>query len=135
MATQPMVKSKKQLQLENDELLNSLKEAEETLNAIRSGDVDAIVVSGAEGEMIFSLVSAETPYRIIVQEMNEGVVTLSAKGIIMYCNQRFSEILAVPSKKIVGSSFSRFVVNTDQTIFNNLFRKGLKSKTYVEIRC
>ena len=135
MSTKTIIKTKKQLQLENDELLNSLKEAEETLNAIRSGDVDAIVVSGAEGEKIFSLVSAETPYRIIVQEMNEGVVTLSAEGIIMYCNQRFSEILDVPSEKIVGSSFSRFVVETDQTIFNNLFSKGLKRKTDGEIRC
>ena len=135
MSTKTIIKTKKQLQLENDELLNSLKEAEETLNAIRSGDVDAIVVSGDEGEMIFSLMSAETPYRIIVQEMNEGVVTLSANGIILYCNQRFSEILAVPSKKIVGSSFSRFVVDTDQTIFNNLFMKGLQRKTDGEIKC
>ena len=135
MATKTVIKSKKQLQLKNDELRNRLTEAEETLNAIRSGDVDAIIVSGTEGEKIFSLVSAETPYRIIVQEMNEGVVTLSAEGIIMYCNQKFSEILAVPSEKIVGSSFSRFVVETDQAIFNDLFSKGLKRKTDGEIRC
>ena len=135
MATKTVIKSKKQLQLKNDELRNRLTEAEETLNAIRSGHVDAIVVSGTEGEKIFSLVSAETPYRIIVQEMNEGVVTLSAEGIIMYCNQKFSEILAVPSEKIVGSSFSRFVVETDQTIFNDLFSKGLKRKTDGEIIC
>ena len=135
MVIQTIIKSKKQLQSENDELHIRLTEAEETLQAIRSGDVDAIVVSGAESEMIFSLVSAETPYRIIVQEMNEGVVTLSAEGIILYCNQRFSEILAVPAKKIVGSSFSRFVIDTDQTIFNSLFRKGLERKTDGEIRC
>jgi len=135
MATKTMIKSKKQLQLENDELRNRLTEAEETVHAIRSGDVDAIVVSGEKGENIFSLVSAETPYRIIIQEMNEGVVTLSAKGIILYCNQMFSEILAEQSEIIVGSLFSRFVIETDQTIFNNLFRKGLKRKTDGEIRC
>ncbi|HET6557470.1 MAG TPA: ATP-binding protein [Prolixibacteraceae bacterium] len=135
MADKVIDKSQKQLQEENQELRNRLAEAEETLHAIRNGEVDAIVVSGAEGEKVFSLVSAETPYRIFVQEMNEGAVTLSAKGIIMYCNPRFSEILGVPSEKIVGSSFSRFVIDTDLPVFNNLFAEGLKHKTDGEIRC
>lgn len=135
METKAINKSQRQLQDENYELRNRLAEAEETLNAIRNGEVDAIVVSGEEGEMIFSLVSAETPYRIFVQEMNEGAVTLSSEGIIMYCNQRFSEILGVPSEKIVGSSLSRFVIDADLAVFNNLFREGLKCKTDGEIRC
>lgn len=135
MAEKAITKSQKQLQQENHDLRNRLAEAEETLDAIRSGEVDAIVVSGVEGEMIFSLVSAETPYRIFVQEMNEGAVTLSSEGIIMYCNPRFSEILGVPSERITGSSFSRFVVEADLPVFNNLFMEGLMRKTDGEIRC
>ncbi|MGE5393547.1 MAG: ATP-binding protein [Candidatus Saccharibacteria bacterium] len=135
MANKTITKSKKQLQEENKELRNRLMEAEETIQAIRSGEVDAIVVSGAEGEMIFSLVSAETPYRIFVQEMNEGAVTLSSEGIIMFCNQMFAEILGLPSEKIVGSLFSRFVMEDDLPVFNNLFAEGLRHKTDGEIRC
>lgn len=135
MADKTITKSQQQLQEENKELRNRLAEAEETIHAIRSGEVDAIVVSGAEGEMIFSLVSAETPYRIFVQEMNEGAVTLSSEGIIMYCNPRFSEILAIPSEKITGSLFSRFVAEADLPLFNNLLEEGLQHRTDGEIRC
>lgn len=135
MVNKTITKSQQQLQEENNELRNRLAEAEETINAIRSGEVDAIVVSGAEGEMIFSLVSAETPYRIFVQEMNEGAVTLSSDGVIMFCNQMFAEILGVLSEKIVGSSFSRFVIEADLPLFNDLLQDGLKHKTDGEIRC
>ncbi|MGE5428765.1 MAG: ATP-binding protein [Methylococcaceae bacterium] len=135
MADNTIVKSLKQLQEENYELRHRLIEAEETIHAIRSGEVDAIVVEGTEGDMIFSLFSAETPYRIFVQEMNEGAVTLSSEGIIMYCNQMFAQILGVPSEKIIGSSFSRFVVEDDLLVFNNLLEEGLKRKTDGEIRC
>ena len=74
------------LLLENKELRLRLNEVEETLNAIRNGDVDAIIVDGTAGEQVFSLHSAETPYRIIIEEMNEGAVSLTRDGIILFCN-------------------------------------------------
>ena len=71
-----MSKTIKQLIAENEELHSRLAEAEETLIAIRSGEVDAIVVSGSKGEQVYSISSAETPYRTFIEEMNEGAVTL-----------------------------------------------------------
>jgi PAS domain S-box-containing protein len=121
--------------IENQELRDRLTEAEETLNAIRNGEVDAIVVSGSEGDKIFSLTSAETPYRIIIEEMNEGAVTVNANGTIFYCNTRFAELLSLPSEKIVGYSFSRFVVESDKPFFEKLLKDGLKSKVDGEIKC
>lgn len=50
MATRSINKSQKQLLEENNELRNRITEAEETLNAIRGGAVDAIVVAGVDGE-------------------------------------------------------------------------------------
>ena len=72
-----MTKTKEQLIIENEELHSRLVETEEALMAIRSGEVDAIVVSGAEGEQVYSINSAETPYRTFIEEMNEGAVTLT----------------------------------------------------------
>ena len=48
-----------------DDLRARLAEAEETLRAIRSGEVDAIVVSGPDGNRVFTLEGADTPYRIL----------------------------------------------------------------------
>jgi len=73
----------------NAELQSRLSESEEALNAIRNGEVDAIIVSGAGGEKVFSLTSAETPYRILLENMNEGAVTLNSGGNVLYCNHRY----------------------------------------------
>ena len=109
---------------EIEELRSRLKEAEETLNAIRNGEVDAIIVSGADDEKIFSLTSAETPYRIFLEEMEEGAVTLNSNGIILYCNQRFSTLLSKPIGQIVGSDFVRFISPNDKRKFSSVFKKG-----------
>ena len=135
MAKQTITKSEKNILDENEDLRARLKEAEETLNAIRYGEVDAIVVSHFDSDKIFTLISAETPYRIIVEQMNEGAITLSAKGVIVYCNQRFIELFSIPSEKILGSYFSQLVVEDDKPNFKKLFQKGLKRKSDGEIRC
>src|SRR4030042_5985568 len=108
-----MTKTIKQLIIENEELHSRLAETEEALIAIRSGEVDAIVVSGAKGEQVYSISSAETPYRTFIEEMNEGAVTLTKKGLIIYCNQRFAELVSEPIKYVIGSYLNRFISPND----------------------
>ena len=107
---------------EIEELRTRLSIAEDTLSAIQNGEVDAIVVSGK----VFSLSSSETPYRIIVEEMEEGAVTISAEGVILYCNQRFSEIVSVLPESITGSDFSRYIAAADRDEFRRLLLNSLK---------
>ncbi len=69
--------TQKQLVDENADLRARLDEAEDTLRAIRSGEVDALVVSGVGGDQIFTLKGAELPYRVLIEDMNEGALTLA----------------------------------------------------------
>jgi hypothetical protein len=48
------------VRLELEELRQRLQEAEETLDAIRNGKVDALVVSGPSGEKVFTLCANAT---------------------------------------------------------------------------
>lgn len=80
-----------------------LREAQETLDAIRSGEVDAVVVSGPNGSHVYSLSSVEQPYRVYVERMQEGAVTISVDGVILYANQRFAEMLKMPLERVIGS--------------------------------
>ena len=73
------------------ELRARLDEAEQTLEAIRSGQVDAVVVSGPQGEQVFSLTGVEHVYRVIIEAMNEGALTMDLGGYILFCNRRFCE--------------------------------------------
>lgn len=110
-----MIKTKEQLITENEELRSRLAEIEDALTAIRNGEVDAIVVSGSQGEQVYSVSSAETPYRTFIEEMSEGAVTLTKEGTILYCNQRFAEIVQSPYEKVIGSSMKRFITPLDNS--------------------
>ena len=128
-----MTRSKEQLIIENEELITRLAEAEEALSAIRSGEVDAIVVSGAKGEQVYSISSAETPYRTFIEEMNEGAITLTKEGVIIYCNQRFAELVEEPIEKVIGSCFRRFIVADEKSKFDKIFARQTYNKNKILI--
>src|SRR6185295_9960911 len=86
-----------------------LAEAEDMLQAIRQGEIDALVVEGAGGNQIYTLHSAEEPYRNLVEQMQEGAVVLSSRGDILYSNARFAALVGEPLESVVGSRISRFV--------------------------
>ena len=96
-------------------LRRRLQEAEDTINAIRNGHVEALVVSAPEGEQVFTLRSADQPYRLMVEQMREGALTLAADGTILYCNQRFAELMARPPERIAGQPLDQFVQTDDRS--------------------
>jgi two-component system CheB/CheR fusion protein len=128
-----MTKTKEQLITENEELHSRLVETEEMLLAIRSGEVDAIMVSGTKGEQVYSISSAETPYRTFIEEMNEGAVTLTKEGIILYCNQRFAELVHEPIELVIGSYLNRFIAPNDKLKLDYLLAQQTYNKNDVLI--
>ena len=86
-----------------------LREAEETIEAIRTGEVDAVVVGGADGPTIYTLESEDRPYRRLIEQIGEGALTLSGDGMILYCNRRLAELLQLPQEQVIGGALRRFV--------------------------
>src|SRR5215213_7272650 len=87
-----------------------LDEAEDTLRAIRQGEVDALVIHGPKGEMIYTLTSADYPYRLMIDEMNEGAVSVSPDSYILYSNRNFASILGLNESNASGVPFGDFIV-------------------------
>ncbi len=114
-----MTRTKEQLIIENEKLHSRLVETEDILNAIRNGEVDAIIVPGANGEQVYSVSSSETPYRTFIEEMGEGAVTLSKEGIILFCNQRFADFVQHPYERVVGSYLRNFINPIDNSKFDH----------------
>lgn len=94
---------------ENQELRARLEEAQETLRAIQTGEVDAVVVAGADGEKIFTLIGADHTYRLLIENMNEGALVLNDGGVILYCNRRFAGLIRMPLEKVIGSLIDAWV--------------------------
>ena len=104
-----------------DDLRARLAEAEETLRAIRSGEVDALVVSTSEGDRVFTLRGADEPYRIMLDQMSEGAASISGDRVLLYANRRLAELLAVPLSTLVGTPIERFVAAEDRALLAELF--------------
>ncbi len=98
----------------SSELQFRLEEAEETLEAIRHAEVDALVVAGPQGEQLFSITGAEHIYRVIVETVNEAALTVDPDGTILFCNQRFCDLMKTPIQGAMGRKVMTFVAPPQQ---------------------
>lgn len=102
------------------ELEGRLREAEETLDAIRLGEVDAVIVGGPGNQQVYTIENADRPYRLLVEQMREGAVTLSAEGTVLYCNRHLSELMEIPQERLTGASFRDFLPEGQRAAFADL---------------
>jgi PAS domain S-box-containing protein len=105
-------------------LQRELEEAQETLRAIRQGEVDGLVVEGPNGPQLFTLKTAEQPYRMLVEQMQEGALTLTPAGDVLYCNRRFAELVGAAPEAIVGGPIGPFVAEADRPLLAAALRAG-----------
>jgi diguanylate cyclase (GGDEF)-like protein/PAS domain S-box-containing protein len=129
----PKQTTRHRLQADNAELRARLAEAEQTLSAIRHGEVDALVVSGVHGEQIFTLTGADTTYRLLVEDMREGALIVTLTGMISYCNRFFARIIKMPLEQIIGSSMMAWVDASSRAPFEAMLNNVLAENTYSEL--
>jgi PAS domain S-box-containing protein len=106
------------------ELKNRLEETEETLHAIREYLVDAFVVTRSNGVQVVTLSDAGFPYRMMVESMNEGAVTLIPDGTIFYCNPCFARMVQIEPEKLIGVRFQDLILPEEQSAFEQLFKQA-----------
>lgn len=106
------------------ELRARLAEAEETLRAIRGGAVDAFVVRTRQGDQVFTLQGADHPYRVLVEQMEEGAATVSTDGTILYANRCLAAMLGTALERLVGASIYACIRATDQPAVRALLEHG-----------
>ncbi|QTI79614.1 response regulator [Roseomonas marmotae] len=111
-----------------------LQESEETLDAIRRGDIDALVVSddSRQQHRVYTLESADRPYRVLIEQMQEGAVTLGPDGTVLYCNRRLAEMLDIAQERVIGRSLQPFLRAEDQPVFARLLAKGGRGEIMLE---
>ena len=112
------------------ELRQRLEEAEDTLRAIRNGEVDALVIGGPEGEAIYTLTTADYPYRLMIDEMNQGAVSVSPDSIILYSNRNFAGMLGLSGANVTGTNFGSYLIPESREQFD----RDLQEARYQGVR-
>jgi PAS domain S-box-containing protein len=104
-----------------------LADAQEALRAIQSGEVDTLVVSGKKGPHVFTLQGADRAYRLLIESMNEGALTLTTDKTIIYANESFAKMVGRPLKQVMGSSFREYLSEGDQTLLRSHIKRSVRA--------
>jgi diguanylate cyclase (GGDEF)-like protein/PAS domain S-box-containing protein len=107
--------------------------AEESLRAIRGGEVDALFVAGASGERLFTLAGADRAYRQLIEEMGEGAITLTANGVVAYANRCVAELLGRPLGQVIGSRIHAWFAAGAHELLTSLLVDGRNAKRNAEL--
>jgi PAS domain S-box-containing protein len=114
-------KTRDELEAELAELQYQLEEARETIEAIRTGQVDALILQNDDGHQLYTLKSADHTYRAFIEKMTEGALTLSPQGHILYCNSQFASMVQLPLSNVIGMPFESFVDAENMLAYRHLF--------------
>ena len=107
------------------QLRQELAEANSIVEAIKHGEIDALLISNKLNDQdklsdqVYILKGADHIYRVLVEEMQEGCATISSNGIILLCNKNFADIVKTPLEQVIGSSIFNFLTPRDGAVFTN----------------
>lgn len=104
----------------------------DSVQSTRGGEGDTPVV-GTEA-VVHTVTGVEIPYRIIVESMSEGILTITGDGQILYCNARFGEMAGISRERVIGATVLSFVKPDEQLIFLKMLEKGKSAGYRGEIR-
>lgn len=128
-----MEQNSKDLLNEIQELRYQLEEAHDTINAIRTGQVDALIVKDDTGHQLYTLKTADQTYRVFIEKMSEGAVTINRDGLVLYCNTRFAEMAATPLEKTIGMPLESFVPKSSKNRLQELIYNSWEEDCRQEI--
>jgi len=117
----------------NNELQWRLDEANEMLEAIRTGQVDTLVVKNGETHNLYTLKTADHTYRVFIEKMSEGAVTIDESGFILYCNSSFNALVQAPAEKVTGVPFENFIAEESKPAYRKLIKRAWTKDTKEEL--
>ncbi len=103
-----------------NELRGQIVYLQQALTAISSGGVDAVVIGEPEQEQLYTLTSADRPYRVIVERMGEGAATVSERGVILFANPQLASFLGVERDTMIGRDITDYVDAEQQLVLEAL---------------
>ncbi|RFZ92312.1 PAS domain S-box protein [Mucilaginibacter conchicola] len=120
LSTQELGNTKAELQ----ESSYRLEEANDMIEAIRSGELDALVFKNNDKHEVYTLSSSDQAYRIFIEQMTAGAVTLNRNGAILYSNSRFATLMGLPLEQVTGKPFCNFSAPQHAGYCRNMIEKA-----------
>jgi PAS domain S-box-containing protein len=130
----PLPRETERLNEEIRDLQQELNKAKESIATFTAGNIDALVIEDTNQILkVYTENAADKIYRILIEKMHEGAVTINDDGIILYCNSYFANLMNLPLQKVIGSNFDIFSNDASREQLNSLLEQGRKNFVKEEI--
>jgi PAS domain S-box-containing protein len=131
--TKELLEQIKKLNKENNELQQLLRAANESLAAVKAGNIDALVVANKKDIKIYTEQKADKIYRTLIEKMREGAITINEEGTVLYSNSYFANLVCLPLQKVIGAKFRDFIHASSKKTYTVLIKKGWQGYSQDEI--
>jgi PAS domain S-box-containing protein len=118
---------------EIEELKAKLSEADQLIQAIRDGEVDAFAIGSNSAPEIYTLQTSDYAYRILIEEFGEGALNVTEDGLIVYTNKAFHELVGLSYEKVIGTNVFQYIHPDSSAQFKQLFATALRGKSRGQI--
>jgi len=118
---------------EIEDLKAKLSEADQLIQAIKDGEVDAFAIGAHSVPEVYTLQSGDYAYRILIEEIGEGAINVTEDGLIVYTNKTFYESIGLPYEKVIGTKIFDYIHPDSSVRFKKLFREAFTGKSRGEI--
>ena len=130
-----LLEETEKLNKENAVLQKQLRSALESIDGFKSDKIDALVIANEKALKVYTEKTADQPYRILIEKMHEGAVTLNEDGTILYCNSYFANMVGLPLQKVIGTIFENYIGDSSKKHFEALLRQDgvnvLKEEVFI----
>jgi PAS domain S-box-containing protein len=109
------------------------QEIKEYINAIKTGNIDALIIPHEKTLKVYSEKTADKPFRILIEKMHEGAVTINEDGTILYCNSYFANMVNMPLQKVIGTKFENFIDFSSKEHFKTVLKQGIVNALKEEV--
>jgi PAS domain S-box-containing protein len=128
-----LLEENENLRKENEQLLQQLREAKESIEVIKAGKIDALVTANNEEIKIYTEKTADKVYRLLIERMHEGAVTIDQTGTILYSNSSFAKLVNLPLQKAIGANFGDFIQDSYKDQAKHLLEQGWQNNIVHEV--
>ena len=119
---------------EIEELKAKLSEADQLIQAIKDGEVDAFAIGSNPVPEIYTLQTSDYAYRILIEEFAEGALNVTEDGLIVYTNRTFHELVGQPYEKVIGTNVFQYIHPDAAVFFKKLFQDASRGKSKGDIQ-
>lgn len=113
---------------QRDRLLSALEDYKDFLTQI----CNLIAAKIREDEIVNELLAANSQINTIIQTVNEGIMLVSEKGEITYCNKASEELLKTSAEYIINRHLKE-IFNGSEVDWPKLLKEGLESREFARV--